>query len=41
MDPDDASVLLKAHDAVDLGLGHGPHLVIAHAAFGALEPEHR
>ena len=41
MEADGASVLLKTYDAVDLGLGHGPHLVIAHAAFGALEPEHR
>ena len=41
MDADDASVLLKADDAVDLGLGHGAELVITQAAFGALEPEHR
>jgi hypothetical protein len=41
MDADGASVLLKAHDAVDLGFGNRAELVIAYAAFRALEPEHR
>jgi hypothetical protein len=40
MDAYDASMLLKAYDAVDLGLGHGPELVIAHAALGTLKAEH-
>jgi hypothetical protein len=40
MEANEAVVLLKAHHAVDLGLVDRPDLVIAHAAFWALKPEH-
>jgi len=37
MEADNASLLLEADDAVDLGLGHDTDLEFAHAALGALE----
>ena len=40
MEADEAAVFLEAYDAMYLSLGHGTDFVIAHAAFGALEPEH-
>jgi len=38
MQPNEAAIFLEAHDAMYLGLDHWADFVIAHAAFGALEP---